>query len=64
MFLLTSIFDYLERYSKVNYLEQKLYGEIPATANITVEVIAQAGAQISFQLLIVWAKEMLYISRR
>ena len=42
------------KHSKVNYLERlETYGEgsVPATANITVEVIAQAGAQIKFSAI-------------
>ena len=56
------------KHSKVNYLERlETYGEgtVPATANITVEVIAQAGAQIKFSALDRLGENVTaYISRR
>ena len=56
------------KHSKVNYLERlETYGEgaVPATANITVEVIAQAGAQIKFSAIDRLGQNVTaYISRR
>ena len=56
------------KHSKVNYLERlETYGEgtVPATANITVEVIAQAGAQIKFSAIDRLGENVTaYISRR
>ncbi|MFS9028644.1 Fe-S cluster assembly protein SufD [Streptococcus cristatus] len=56
------------RHSKVNYLERlETYGEgsVPVTANITVEVIAQAGAQIKFSAIDRLGENVTaYISRR
>ena len=56
------------KHSKVNYLERlETYGEgsVPATANITVEVIAQAGAQIKFSAIDRLGENITaYISRR
>ena len=56
------------KHSKVNYLERlETYGEgtVPATANITVEVIAQAGAQIKFSSIDRLGENVTaYISRR
>ena len=56
------------KHSKVSYLERlETYGEgsVPATANITVEVIAQAGAQIKFSAIDRLGQNVTaYISRR
>lgn len=56
------------KHSKVSYLERlETYGEgsVPATANITVEVIAQAGAQIKFSAIDRLGENVTaYISRR
>ena len=56
------------KHSKVNYLERlETYGEgsVPVTANITVEVIAQAGAQIKFSAIDRLGENVTaYISRR
>ena len=56
------------KHSKVNYLERlETYGEgsVPTTANITVEVIAQAGAQIKFSAIDRLGENVTaYISRR
>lgn len=56
------------KHSKVNYLERlETYGEgsVPATANITVEVIAKAGAQIKFSAIDRLGENVTaYISRR
>ena len=56
------------KHSKVNYLERlETYGEgsVPATANITVEVIAQAGAQIKLSAIDRLGENVTaYISRR
>ncbi|KGM37411.1 Fe-S cluster assembly protein SufD [Streptococcus sinensis] len=56
------------KHAKVNYLERlETYGEgaVPATANITVEVIAQAGAQIKFSAIDRLGENVTaYISRR
>ncbi|MCD1276186.1 Fe-S cluster assembly protein SufD [Streptococcus sinensis] len=56
------------KHSKVNYLERlETYGKgsVPATANITVEVIAQAGAQIKFSAIDRLGENVTaYISRR
>ena len=56
------------QHSKVNYLERlETYGEgsVPVTANITVEVIAQAGAQIKFSAIDRLGENVTaYISRR
>ncbi|NMH33352.1 Fe-S cluster assembly protein SufD [Streptococcus sanguinis] len=56
------------KHSKVNYLERlETYGEgsVPITANITVEVIAQAGAQIKFSAIDRLGENVTaYISRR
>ena len=56
------------KHSKVNYLERlETYGEgtVPATANIIVEVIAQAGAQIKFSAIDRLGENVTaYISRR
>ena len=56
------------KHSKVNYLERlETYGEgsVPVTANITVEVIAQAGAQIKFSAIDRLGQNVTaYISRR
>ncbi|MBZ2023639.1 Fe-S cluster assembly protein SufD [Streptococcus sanguinis] len=56
------------KHSKVNYLERlETYGEgsVPVTANITVEVIAQAGAQIKFSAIDRLGENITaYISRR
>ena len=56
------------KHSKVNYLERlETYGEgsVPATANITVEVIAQDGAQIKFAAIDRLGENVTaYISRR
>ena len=56
------------KHSKVNYLERlETYGEgsVLATANITVEVIAQAGAQIKFSAIDRLGENVTaYISRR
>ena len=56
------------KHSKVNYLERlETYGEgaVPATANITVAVIAQAGAQIKFSAIDRLGENVTaYISRR
>lgn len=56
------------KHSKINYLERlETYGEgaVPATANITVEVIAQAGAQIKFSAIDRLGQNVTaYISRR
>ncbi|EFX52057.1 FeS assembly protein SufD [Streptococcus cristatus ATCC 51100] len=56
------------KHSKVSYLERlETYGEdsVPVTANITVEVIAQAGAQIKFSAIDRLGENVTaYISRR
>lgn len=56
------------KHSKVNYLERlETYGEgsVPVTANVTVEVIAQAGAQIKFSAIDRLGENVTaYISRR
>ena len=56
------------KHSKVNYLERlETYGQgtVPTTANITVEVIAQAGAQIKFSAIDRLGQNVTaYISRR
>ncbi|KXT70767.1 Fe-S cluster assembly protein SufD [Streptococcus cristatus] len=56
------------KHSKVSYLERlETYGEgsVPITANITVEVIAQAGAQIKFSAIDRLGENVTaYISRR
>ena len=56
------------KHSKVNYLERlETYGQgtVPTTANITVEVIAQAGAQIKFSAIDRLGENVTaYISRR
>ena len=56
------------KHSKVSYLERlETYGEgsVPVTANITVEVIAQAGAQIKFSAIDRLGQNVTaYISRR
>ena len=56
------------KHSKVNYLERlETYGEgsVPVIANITVEVIAQAGAQIKFSAIDRLGENVTaYISRR
>lgn len=56
------------KHSKVNYLERlETYGKgtVPTTANITVEVIAQAGAQIKFSAIDRLGENVTaYISRR
>ena len=56
------------KHSKVNYLERlETYGEgsVPVTANITVEVIARAGAQIKFSAIDRLGENVTaYISRR
>ena len=56
------------KHSKVNYLERlETYGKgsVPVTANITVEVIAQAGAQIKFSAIDRLGENVTaYISRR
>ena len=56
------------KHSMVNYLERlETYGEgsVPVTANITVEVIAQAGAQIKFSAIDRLGENVTaYISRR
>lgn len=56
------------KHSKVNYLERlETHGEgsVPVTANITVEVIAQAGAQIKFSAIDRLGENVTaYISRR
>ena len=56
------------KHSKVNYLERlETYGEgsVPVTANITVEVIAQAGAQIKFSAIDRLGENVTaYVSRR
>ena len=56
------------KHSKVNYLERlETYaeGSVPVTANITVEVIAQAGAQIKFSAIDRLGENVTaYISRR
>ena len=56
------------KHSKVIYLERlETYGEgaVPVTANITVEVIAQAGAQIKFSAIDRLGENVTaYISRR
>ena len=56
------------KHSRVSYLERlETYGEgtVPATANITVEVIAQAGAQIKFSAIDRLGENVTaYISRR
>lgn len=56
------------KHAKVNYLERlETYGKgsVPATANITVEVIAQAGAQIKFSAIDRLGENVTaYISRR
>ena len=56
------------KHAKVNYLERlETYSEgaVPATANITVEVIAQAGAQIKFSAIDRLGENVTaYISRR
>ena len=56
------------KHSKVNYLERlETFGEgsVPVTANITVEVIAQAGAQIKFSAIDRLGENVTaYISRR
>ena len=56
------------KHSKVNYLERlETYGEgaVPVTANITVEVIAQAGTQIKFSAIDRLGENVTaYISRR
>ncbi|KXT83744.1 Fe-S cluster assembly protein SufD [Streptococcus panodentis] len=56
------------RHSKLSYLERlETYGQgtVPATANITVEVIAQAGAQIKFSAIDRLGENVTaYISRR
>ena len=56
------------KHSKVNYLERlETYGEgsVPVTANIAVEVIAQAGAQIKFSAIDRLGENVTaYISRR
>ena len=56
------------KHSKVSYLERlETYGEgtVPATANITVEVIARAGAQIKFSAIDRLGENVTaYISRR
>lgn len=56
------------KHSKVSYLERlETYGEgsVPATANITVEVIAHAGAQIKFSAIDRLGENVTaYISRR
>ena len=56
------------KHSKVNYLERletSGEGSVPVTANITVEVIAQAGAQIKFSAIDRLGENVTaYISRR
>ena len=56
------------KHSKVSYLERlETYGQgtVPTTANITVEVIAQAGAQIKFSAIDRLGENVTaYISRR
>lgn len=56
------------KHAKVNYLERlETYGKgsVPATANITVEVIAHAGAQIKFSAIDRLGENVTaYISRR
>jgi len=56
------------KHSKVNYLERlETFGEgsVPVTANITVEVIAQAGSQIKFSAIDRLGENVTaYISRR
>ena len=56
------------KHSKVNYLERlETYGQgsVPVTANITVEVIAQTGAQIKFSAIDRLGENVTaYISRR